>query len=585
MTSIDSTFNVPPFPAFPSVTRYVPIGSLDEALLRVGRSIETREAISLIIGPPGTGKSLACQLLTKRFGKTHDVVVLGDTPIEDRSALLRHLLHHLGVDHVAGPANDLHLALVDRVSSGDNSGMLIVVDEAQALSVDVMEAIRMTTNIMKDGEPRVTAIICGGPKLDELLVSPAMEAFTQRVATRCYLHPMSGDETNQYISHVIAACGADPSTTITADALSAIHHGCNGVPRLINQLMTQAIDVAEERDQALIDEKIVDHAWAMLQQLPSPMIEEPTISRPGRSSDAPSSSIEFGELSAWSDAETDAGPASVADREGDHASTNQSTAIQSTVEMEIELAGPEWVREGNEETFEQEEVSAHPIRLLTPDSAELFGEFEAEEELSVGAANVAGRQDLNAEPFEVLGGCGGDADPSEASCEASSSASLESMLHQEIIGMSTMDESASVIADHHFEVSSEVAIETEPFGESVAPLQMKAIEETPPEPEASWIDAEDETIELVDDREGEDVNEPAIRFVEDTNQRPLAEPFHNGPSRDDSDLLVIEDELELRIASERDRQTISILEAEENTQAKSVNVDFQAMLSKMRTGS
>ncbi|MDA8746106.1 AAA family ATPase, partial [Rubripirellula amarantea] len=298
MQSIDNNLSVPPFPPFPSVTRFVDIGSVADTLERLGRSITAREAIALVIGPPGVGKSLIALTVAARFMQSHDVVVLNDTSIDDRTALLRHLLHHLGIDHVAGPANDLHLALVDRIckSPSKKEGLLIVVDEAQSLDPDVLEAIRMVTNIMKDGIRVVSAVICGGVKLDETLTSASMEAFNQRVATRCYLHPMSLDETRSYIHSIIGQCGADPGTTITEDAISAIHHGCNGVPRLINQLMTQAIDVAAESDQVIISEAIVDSAWAILQQLPSPMVDEPKIA--GASSrNSGDCAIEFGELS------------------------------------------------------------------------------------------------------------------------------------------------------------------------------------------------------------------------------------------------------------------------------------------------
>ena len=75
------------------------------------------------------------------------------------------------------------------------------------------------------------------------------------------------------------------------EAIAAAHHACSGVPRLLNQLLTQAIDCAEEADQSLIDERVIDVAWAQLQQLPSPMVDEPKIQ-------IESTAVEFGEHSA-----------------------------------------------------------------------------------------------------------------------------------------------------------------------------------------------------------------------------------------------------------------------------------------------
>ncbi len=258
---------------------------------RVCRSVDASDAISLVIGPPGTGKSLICGLLVDHYRSSHDVVVIGETPIDSREAFQRHLLHHLGADFSRIPEGDLQLALIDRVCSDEapQGGLLIIVDEAQSLPTDVLEAIRMVTNIMRDGQPRVSAVLCGGVKLDETLVDTSMEAFTQRVATRCYLHPMNGEETRRYITETIQACGSNPDETVTEEAIAAVHHACCGVPRLMNQMLTQAIDCAAAADQAQITEELIDQAWAQLQQLPSPMVEEPKIAHKG----AP---IEFGEL-------------------------------------------------------------------------------------------------------------------------------------------------------------------------------------------------------------------------------------------------------------------------------------------------
>ncbi len=289
MQPSQSMFRVPPFPAFPAVGRYVNLGSMADALQRVVRSVDAREALSLVVGPPGIGKSLLCNILAEHFRKSHEVIQLGETPIENRPALLRRVLHALGVKLSSVPDGDLQLALIDRVcdKSSPEGGLLIIVDEAQSLPAEVLEAIRMTTNIMRRGEPRVSAVVCGGPHLDETLASPAMQSFAQRIATRCYLHPLSNVETRQYIREAIERCGADPRDTITDEAISAVHHACCGVPRLINQLMTQAVDCAEEHGKSLIGIQEINNAWSQLQQLPSPMLEEPTFSR---------ESVEFGEL-------------------------------------------------------------------------------------------------------------------------------------------------------------------------------------------------------------------------------------------------------------------------------------------------
>ena len=292
MKNSEHDFALPPFPAFPSVSRYVPVGPVAETVSRVARSVLAKEAISLVIGPPGTGKSLVCALLAQQFLESHDVALLGETALEDSNSFLRALIHRLGVPIETHTPNDLRLLIEERLTGPDANpnGLLLLIDEAASLSEDVLESIRRVTNVMKDGQPAVSAVLAGGIALDELLTNPRLEPLVQRVSARCYLHPLNIEESRAYIRECIESCGSSPEETITEKAISAIHHASNGVARLINQMMTEVIDCAAELGESLIDEHTVDKAWAQLQQLPSPMVQEPELNHQP-------STVEFGELS------------------------------------------------------------------------------------------------------------------------------------------------------------------------------------------------------------------------------------------------------------------------------------------------
>lgn len=375
MSATDNRSSLPPFPAFPAIGRYVPLGTAAETLDRVCRAVAAREALSLLIGPPGLGKSLLCHLLVQRHRETHDVVILNQAPIADKQSLIRHLLHHLGADFRTIPESDLHLALVDRVcgEGAAAEGLLIIVDEAQSLAAEVLEAIRLVTNITDGGQRRVTAVLAGGPQMDDVLSDPSMEAFTQRVATRCYLHPMNWDETRTYVHRTIQQCGSDPRQTVTDDAISALHHATAGVPRLVNQMMTQAIDAAAEMEREMIDEELIGHAWATLQQLPSPMVQEASLT------DA--MPVEFGELDSMDE-----------------------DNLELTLAPEIDA-----------EPFQSTTEEVHPEPESAPTPAELFGDFDDEESIEVGQASVA--RSVEADAMATTG-------------------SLEAALHDEIVGLS-----------------------------------------------------------------------------------------------------------------------------------------------------
>ncbi|MGV3486081.1 MAG: hypothetical protein ACO1RT_16815, partial [Planctomycetaceae bacterium] len=123
------------------------------------------------------------------------------------------------------------------------------------------------------------------PRLEDPLADPQLESLSQRIAARCYLHPMTLAESSQYIRSMLAAT----SMRVDDGAIATVHHACGGVPRLINQLMNHAIDFAALRHQRVVDDTCVQHAWADLQQLPSPVLE-PRLK--------PQREIEFGELDA-----------------------------------------------------------------------------------------------------------------------------------------------------------------------------------------------------------------------------------------------------------------------------------------------
>ncbi len=564
---------MPPFPAYPSTARYVSLGSIQEAMDRVCRSIDAREGLALVIGPPGTGKSLMCGLLVQQYRSSHEVVVLGETPITDSAAFLRHLLHHLGENFEATADADLQLALVDRICNGGaaEGGLLIVVDEAQSLSPEVIESIRMVTNIMRDGEPRVYAVLCGGVKLEETIASSSMEAFTQRVATRCYLHAMNGDETQQYIGETIRACGAEADSTITAEAIAAVHHACMGVPRLVNQLMTEAIDCAEDAGQELITEQVIDTAWAQLQQLPSPMVEEPTLVREG-------TAIEFGELDEVDpissepeeelvsptheenepreDVSEPVAPqydSPVVETDAICETTCCGAACQQDIQFgdaseahELESEPASEIPAESDYADDYVEIIEESVPKISP--AALFGDFEDEESVTIGsgvapAAGVAPTAtDQPGVPVVPAG---------------QPPADLESMLHQEIIGISSVA-AAGLELDGQSDNQSD-HVESDPYEDpsvEFSPEPEEVVEDfvcQPNEPESETAEADAPVIWLAE------TDVPSTDHVEG----------------DDRDLLVIEDEVEIAATD-----AIKTVDSQEQT----ISVDFQAMLSRMRSG-
>lgn len=524
MKNFEQDFTLPPFPAFPSASRYVAFGPVLDSVSRVSRSVLAREAISLIIGPPGTGKSLACALLAKEFAATHDVVAIGETSIVDETSFYRFLLHRLGVALENGKRDELELKIHERLCGADANanGAVLIIDEAASLSSEVLEAIRRMTNLMREGQPMVSAIVAGGVKLDETLASPSLEPFVQRVTARCYLHPLNSEETRHYIHQSIEACEASPSETITDGAVSAIHHASAGVPRLINQLMTEAIDCAAEMNEVLIDEHTIDKAWAALQQLPSPMTELPEMR-------GESSVVEFGEL---------VDPLPMAE------TPDTVDAIKSQFVAES-ISRAEQEADADQDLLQEhldgaaESVAPEAIKQTT-DPITLFGEFEDEEHIEVGAAQA---DPMRNEPAQM---------------------DLETMLHSQIVSLSQFAAENTAVRREAFEsiqLSGE-AEPSDPFGIEAAPARGADSEYPSDYPSVVWYD---------------EPTSAATPSAAGHSDLPV------DPSQDDSDLLWITEDIDV------ERRNIAEMQAKSHrvdhadaADAPRLNVDYREMLEKMR---
>jgi len=261
-----------PFVCAPRTDRYFPGAAIEEARKRLTRCIERAEGPALLIGAAGTGKSLLCQVLAERFQSELAIAQLANVRLCSRRALLQAILFELGMPYREMEEGELRLSLIDRLSAGADgrAGMLLLVDEAHNLPLSLLEEIRMITNLVRDGEPRVRLVLAGLLALEERFASPKLDSLNQRLAARCYLESLDRNETMQYIRAQITASGGAPDALFAPAALEAVHGATDGVPRLINQLCDHALLLASAGGVRQLTAEGIDEAWSDLQQLPTP---------------------------------------------------------------------------------------------------------------------------------------------------------------------------------------------------------------------------------------------------------------------------------------------------------------------------
>jgi type II secretory pathway predicted ATPase ExeA len=282
-----------PFPSTPLAALYFPASSTENAFHTLSRLIERAEGPGLLIGGPGTGKTLVCRLLENRFKEAFHLVLLNSAQLLTHRALLQHILFELELPYRGMDEGELLLALMEFLHPNRSSktGLLLLVDEAHTLPPAVLEGLRTITNVTRNGQPRVHVVLSGGLALEERFAHPELSCFNQRLAARCYLHPLNYDETCAYVHWQIAQAGAPPDRVVAHDAWQPIYQAADGIPRLINQVCDHALMLACTAQRSQLDGRGIEEAWADLQQLPTSW--QPAL----RESLAATDVIEFGGLS------------------------------------------------------------------------------------------------------------------------------------------------------------------------------------------------------------------------------------------------------------------------------------------------
>jgi type II secretory pathway predicted ATPase ExeA len=269
-----------PFLTVPTLERYYPGSTIEQTFQMAARAISRAEGPVAIFGGTGLGKTMLCLRIAEHFRRNYDVVMLSSSQLITRRALLQSLLFELKMPYRNLNEGELRLTLMNRLQPSTEHpglGLLLIADEAQTLSPKLLDEIRLLTNITRDGMPRVRLVLCGTMKLEDSLSNPRMESLCQRLSCRCYLTPLTPQETAGYVAHKIELSGVPSGTVITREAIEAIYRGTDGIPRLIDQLADQTLLLAAQERQRPISAALVGKAWGMLQQLPNPWSEPESI--------------------------------------------------------------------------------------------------------------------------------------------------------------------------------------------------------------------------------------------------------------------------------------------------------------------
>ncbi len=152
--------------------------------------------------------------------------------------------------------------LVEQARRGNS--VVVIIDEAQNLSIEVLEELRMLSNFETEKAKLLQIVLVGQPELRDLLRRPELEQLRQRVTVRFHLYPLSEDETRAYIRHRLKVAGSDGSVRFTVGACRLIHRYSGGLPRLINVACDATLLAGFVEERRVFSEKFVRDALAEL---------------------------------------------------------------------------------------------------------------------------------------------------------------------------------------------------------------------------------------------------------------------------------------------------------------------------------
>ena len=217
---------------------------------------------TVITGEIGSGKTTLLQCLLAHLDDSTVIGLLNSTSFQE-SELLQWIMMAFG-QNFEGLSNvalfrDFQNFLIEQYSQ--NRRVILVVDEAQNLSVNVLEQLRMLSNINTSSNQLLQVVLVGQPQLRQLLQSPRLAQFAQRIGSDFHISSLSREEVEQYISHRAKTAGAT-KPLFTQDAAVLVAEISHGVPRLINLLCDTALVYGYSAQASVVDRKIIEEVIA-----------------------------------------------------------------------------------------------------------------------------------------------------------------------------------------------------------------------------------------------------------------------------------------------------------------------------------
>lgn len=237
-----------PFRTAPTLDLFVPLPPHEAALAALRSAFDTGDGIALLDGGPGTGKTLLALRFLESLGGNVLPIFVPSSRFATASDLHRAILFDLGQDYRGLTDQELRLTLAESLlkALAESRRGVLILDEAQHLSVELLEEIRLLDNLDARGTKAIFTVLVAQPELRGRLKRPESELLSGRINCRVGLEVLSTADSRLYLRSQLELCGRSPDETMNDEALELFAKHGRGNPRLLNHLASAALELASE---------------------------------------------------------------------------------------------------------------------------------------------------------------------------------------------------------------------------------------------------------------------------------------------------------------------------------------------------
>lgn len=251
-----------PFTLTPNTSYFFGLPSHNEAIQVLMTALKTGEGFIKVTGEVGTGKTLICRKLLNELPGDF-VTAYIPNPYLSPSELRRAVASELNVpmtDHC--DQQEFTQRIQQKLISihQQNQGVVLIIDEAQALPTESIEALRLMTNLETESRKLLQVVLFGQPELDEKLAKPELRQLKQRITFSYSLSQMNSDQVYQYVQHRLNVAGYRGAELFSRSVCKALCKASSGTPRIVNVLCHKALMLAYGEGRQTVSGKHVRYA-------------------------------------------------------------------------------------------------------------------------------------------------------------------------------------------------------------------------------------------------------------------------------------------------------------------------------------